>query len=129
MSAVRVDVPFAQTAVALGMFRSCSHVVRVVVKLALPTTALVGGPVLMPHQLSFAVTLPQFLPSRVQNAAFASATQLLPHTFAVPAPPHVCGVPPAHVCVTMPWHTCGMVLPPCGHNGLFGLHQRTLSFS
>jgi hypothetical protein len=39
-------------------------------------------------QLSLAVTLPQFFPCRVQNAALVSATQ--PHTLAVTAP-HVCG--------------------------------------
>jgi hypothetical protein len=41
-------------------------------------------------QLSAAVTLPQFLDRRVQNAAFDSAVQ--PHTLTVPPPPHVCGV-------------------------------------
>jgi hypothetical protein len=41
-------------------------------------------------QLSAAVTLPQFLPRRVQNAVFDSAAQ--PHTLVVPPPPHVCGV-------------------------------------
>jgi hypothetical protein len=42
--------------------------------------------------LSAAVTLPQFLPSREQNALFDSAVQLAaPHTFTVPPPPQVCG--------------------------------------
>jgi hypothetical protein len=37
------------------------------------------------------VTLPQFFPRRVQNAVLLSTGQ--PHTFAVPAPPHVTPVP------------------------------------
>jgi hypothetical protein len=40
-------------------------------------------------QLSLAITLPQFLPTRVQNVVFDSATQLGPHTFATPPPMHV----------------------------------------
>jgi hypothetical protein len=40
-------------------------------------------------QLSAAVTLPQFLPRRVQNAASPSYVQ--PHTLAAPPPAHVCG--------------------------------------
>ena|SRR5687767_6830006 len=40
-------------------------------------------------QLSAAVTVPQFLPSRVQNAAGVSLVQ--PQTFGVPPPPQVCG--------------------------------------
>jgi hypothetical protein len=40
-------------------------------------------------QLSGAVTLPQSLPSRVQNWLLFSGVH--PHTFAVPPPPHVCG--------------------------------------
>jgi hypothetical protein len=35
------------------------------------------------------MTWPQSLPKREQKAASLSAVQ--PHTFAVPAPPHVCG--------------------------------------
>src|SRR5512140_96644 len=57
-----------------------------------------SDPVHVPHdatvrlvpQLSLAVTLPQFLPSRVQNATSLSAVQ--PHTLATG------GVAPAHVC-------------------------------
>jgi hypothetical protein len=42
--------------------------------------------------LSAAVTLPQFLPSREQKLVFDSGVQLaVPHTFAVPPPPQVCG--------------------------------------
>jgi hypothetical protein len=40
-------------------------------------------------QLSFSVTFPQFLPSRVQNATFVSAVQ--PQTPAAPPPLHVSG--------------------------------------
>jgi hypothetical protein len=40
-------------------------------------------------QLSFAVTLPQFLPRREQNVVSDSAAQ--PHTLTGPPPPHVCG--------------------------------------
>jgi hypothetical protein len=40
-------------------------------------------------QLSAAVTLPQFFPSRVQNAVSPSYVQ--PHTFAAPPPAQVCG--------------------------------------
>jgi hypothetical protein len=65
--------------------------------LAMPPPPHVCGDVHVPQlitlrdvpQLSFAVTLPQFFPTRVQNAAFVSAPQ--PHTLAMPAPPHVCG--------------------------------------
>jgi hypothetical protein len=57
----------------------------------------VWGAVHVPHeatvrempQLSFAVTPPQFLPSREQNAPSLSVVQL--HTFGVPLPPHVDG--------------------------------------
>lgn len=44
-------------------------------------------------QLSVAVTMPQFLPTRVQKAASGSGVQ--PQTPAVPPPPHVC--PAMHV--------------------------------
>jgi hypothetical protein len=46
--------------------------------------------VLLAPQLSAAVTLPQFFPSRVQNAGLPSYVQ--PHTFGTD------GVAPAHVC-------------------------------
>jgi hypothetical protein len=42
-------------------------------------------------QLSLAVTLPQFLPRRVQNAVSVSGAQAVPHTLAVPPPAHVAG--------------------------------------
>jgi hypothetical protein len=66
--------------------------------LAVPPPAHVCGIVHVPQlatvrivpQLSAAITCPQFLPRRVQNAAFDSAGQ--PHTLTVPAPPHVCGI-------------------------------------
>jgi hypothetical protein len=65
---------------------------------AVPPPAQVCGDVHVPQsavrddpQLSFDVTLPQFFPSRVQNAPVVSAVQ--PHTFAVPPPPHVTPVP------------------------------------
>jgi hypothetical protein len=47
--------------------------------------------VLLVPQLSAAVTLPQFFPSRLQNVVSPSYVQ--PHTFAVPPPPHVTPVP------------------------------------
>jgi hypothetical protein len=63
------------------------------------TAPHVCGEVHVPHdatdrvtpQLSWAVTPPQFFPSRVQNVASASPVQ--PHTFAAPPPPHVTPVP------------------------------------
>jgi hypothetical protein len=63
--------------------------------LAVPPPAQVCGGVHEPHdgtvrdapQLSAAVTLPQFFPSRVQKVALSSAVH--PHTFGVPLPPHV----------------------------------------
>jgi hypothetical protein len=67
--------------------------------LAVPPPAHVLGAVQVPHevterelpQLSFAVTLPQFLPTRVQNAASVSAVHGgIPQTLAVTAP-QVCG--------------------------------------
>ena len=39
------------------------------------------------RQLSVAIKVPQFLPSRVQIAVLVSAVQ--PHTLLVPPPPHV----------------------------------------
>ena len=65
--------------------------------LALPPPAHVCGEVHVPHeltvrdvpQLSLAVTPPQFLPSREQNAVSVSAEQ--PQTLALPPPAHVCG--------------------------------------
>jgi hypothetical protein len=42
-------------------------------------------------QLSLSVTLPQFFPSRAQNAALDSVVQ--PHTLVTPPPPHVTPVP------------------------------------
>jgi hypothetical protein len=62
---------------------------------AVPPPAQVCGAPHVPHegtvrdapQLSLAVTLPQFLPSREQK--FASPSYAQPHTFAVPAPPQV----------------------------------------
>jgi hypothetical protein len=43
-------------------------------------------------QLSLAVTLPQFLPRREQNAVLVSGVHAgWPHTLAVPPPPQVCG--------------------------------------
>jgi hypothetical protein len=65
-----------------------------------PAPPQVSGEVQVPHeltvrvapQLSVPVTLPQFLPRRVQKAAFVSAVQVdPPHTFAVPPPPQVWG--------------------------------------
>jgi hypothetical protein len=64
---------------------------------ALPPPPHVFGEVQLPQeltvrvfpQLSVPVTLPQFLPSLEQNAAFDSAVH--PHTLAVPPPPHVLG--------------------------------------
>jgi hypothetical protein len=65
-------------------------------------------------QLSFAVTLPQFFPRREQNDALLSGVHDVPHTFAVPPPPQVCGavhepheltvrdVPQLSFAVTMP---------------------------
>jgi hypothetical protein len=66
---------------------------------AVPPPPQVCGAMHVPHdatvrdvpQLSVPVTLPQFLPSRVQNAAFVSGAH--PHTFAVPPPPHETPVP------------------------------------
>jgi hypothetical protein len=67
---------------------------------AVPPPAQLCGNVHVPQiavraapQLSLAVTLPQFLLWRVQNAVSVSAAQ--PHTFAAPPPPHVWGA--AHV--------------------------------
>jgi hypothetical protein len=64
---------------------------------AAPAPPHVCGAVHVPHeltvricpQLSMFMTWPQSLPKRVQKAVSLSAVQ--PHTFAVPAPPHVCG--------------------------------------
>jgi hypothetical protein len=42
-------------------------------------------------QLSGPVKLPQLLPKRLQNVVLDSGVQVVPHTFAVPPPPHVCG--------------------------------------
>jgi hypothetical protein len=64
-------------------------------------------------QLSAAITIPQFLPTRVQNAVFVSATQLGPHTFATPPPPHVCGavhVPQFAVCI-VPQLSAAITIP------------------
>jgi hypothetical protein len=68
-------------------------------RFAVPPPAHVCGDVHVPHevtvraapQLSFPDTVPQFFPTRVQNAASVSAVQ--PHTLATDgvAPPHVCG--------------------------------------
>jgi hypothetical protein len=62
---------------------------------AMPPPAQDSGEAHVPHeatvrdapQLSLAVTLPQSLPSRTQNAVSLSAAQ--PHTFAVPLPPQL----------------------------------------
>jgi hypothetical protein len=67
---------------------------------AVPSPPQVVGELQVPHeltvretpQLSFAVTEPQLLPSRWQNAVLLSAVQLPPpQTLAVPPPPHVAG--------------------------------------
>jgi hypothetical protein len=43
-------------------------------------------------QLSVPVNMPQLLPRREQKVVFDSGVQGVPHWFAVPAPPHVCGM-------------------------------------
>jgi hypothetical protein len=43
-------------------------------------------------QLSVPLNMPQLLPRREQKAVSDSAVHGVPHWFAVPAPPHVCGV-------------------------------------
>ena len=65
--------------------------------LEVPPPPQVAGEVHVPHeatvrdvpQLSVAVRLPQFLPSREQNAASVSGVHDEPQTLAVPAPPQV----------------------------------------
>jgi hypothetical protein len=97
------DVPQLSAAVRLPQFFP-SRVQNVALlsavqphTLVVPPPPQLWGAVHVPHevtvrdvpQLSLAVTVPQFFPSRVQNAASASAVQ--PHTLAVPPPAHVCG--------------------------------------
>jgi hypothetical protein len=88
--------------------------------LAVPPPAQVCGEVQVPHeetvrevpQLSFAVTLSQFLPRREQNAAFVSAVQ--PQTLAVPPPAQVCGevqVPHEETVREVPQLSAAVTLP------------------
>jgi hypothetical protein len=66
-------------------------------------------------QLSVPVTVPQFLPSLVQNAVSVSAVHAAwPQTFAVPPPPHVAGAvhDPQETTVRLAPQLSGAVRPP-----------------